>query len=364
MLLGGKPMQRCRSCIMPINYPRISFNSDGVCNFCRNHKKRNYEGSGKLKSRILSYRDKFGNSKYDCALGFSGGRDSSYLLYYLTKILNLKVIAFTIGNGNIPDETKQNIENITKLLNVDLVTRKHPYLNDCSMNHIKAWLHRPSAAMVGILCAGCRLGTARNIYKLLIEYQVPVYISGGTPFEGNQYKTDLLLFNPNSRTKISLILGYISNILKNKNWINNSYSVSIQAQEFFARYGRWYKKRLKKKGFIEIAPFYQYIKWEEKNIVDTIEDKLGWIKNGKTGSTWRGDCDIALLKLYLYKKMLGFNDKDDSLSDLVRDGQITREEALQRLYGEQYISKSIIKNIMKKNDISYAYFQEVIDGIN
>ena len=84
------------------------------------------------------------------------------------------------------------------------------------------------------------------------------------------------------------------------------------------------------------------------------------MKNSQTGSTWRGDCDIALLKSYLYKTLLGYNDKDDSLSDLIRDGQITREDALQKLESEQYISESAIKNIVEKNGINYGYFQEVL----
>jgi hypothetical protein len=357
-------MQRCRKCIMPVNYPRIIFDNEGVCNFCTNQKRIEYQGAEALKSKILSYRNIGGGSKYDCALGFSGGRDISYLLYYLSKVLNLNVIAFTIDNGNLPPDTQQNIKNITGLLNVDLVTKRYPYLENCFRHHLKAWLHKPTPAMIASLCVGCRLGLGKGRYELLQEYQIPVYISGGTPFEGNQYKTNLLRISPNSKTKSSLILGYIFQVSKNVRWISNPYAFSIQAKEFMAFYGRSYNKKLQRKGYITISPFYRYIKWDETKILDTIENELGWRKNSQTGSTWRGDCDIALLKLYLYKKSLGYNDKDDSLSDLIRDGQITREDALRRLEVEQYISESVIKNIVEKNGINYGCFQEVIRGLN
>lgn len=357
-------MQICQKCIMPVNYPGIMFDSEGVCNFCTNPKKNEYQGTEALKSDILSYRKIGGSSKYDCAVGFSGGRDSSFLLYYLSKVLNLKVIAFTIDNGNIPNETKENLKNITNLLNVDLVTKKYPYLENCFGHHLKAWLNKPSAAMITALCVGCRLGIAKGIYELLQEYQIPVYISGITPFEGNQYKTNLLRISPDDKTKSSLIFGYLFQIARNLKWISNPYALFMQAKEFMAYYGGRYNKKLQQKGYITIKPFYNYIKWEEKKIIDIIETELGWRKNSQTGSTWRGDCDIALLKLYLYKEFLGYNDKDDSLSDLIRDGQIKRDDALHRLEAEQYISESVMKNIMEKNGISYTYFQKVIRGIN
>lgn len=354
-------IKRCKKCIMPINYPGIMFNHEGVCNFCTNKKRIEYKGPEALKNKILSYRNIKSGSNYDCALGFSGGRDSSYLLYYLSKVLNLKVLALLIDNGTMPPETQHNVKNIRNILNVDMVTKKYPYLKNCFRHHVNAFLYKPSPAMITSFCIGCRLGLAKGIYDLLQEYQIPVYISGSTPFEGNQYKTNLLRFSPYSKTKFSLILGYIIQVAKNVKWISNPYALSIQVKEFMAFYGLRYYKKLHRKGYNTISPFHEYIKWDEKKVINIIENELGWIKNSQTGSTWRSDCDIALLKLYLYKKFLGFNDKDDSLSDLIRDGQITRDEALQRLEAEQYISESVIKNIVEKNGMDFDYFQEVIN---
>ncbi|HLP44952.1 MAG TPA: hypothetical protein VK469_03350 [Candidatus Kapabacteria bacterium] len=362
--MKNERIQRCRKCIMPINYPQIMFDNEGVCNFCTNYKKIEYQGAAALKDKILSYHHMQKNSKYDCALGFSGGRDSTYLLYFLSSVLNLRVLAFFIDNGNIPAETFQNIDKIKKLLHVDIVTEKHAYLENCFNHHLKTWLHKPSPAMISALCVGCRFGLAKGKYELLQEYQIPVYISGGTPFEGNHFKTNLLRFPPHSQAKSSLVFGYILEGLKNTGWFSSPYAVSTQAKEFMAFFGKRYNKKLRRRGYTTISPFFKYIRWEESKIIGTIENVLGWQKNSQTGSTWRGDCDIALLKLYLYKKLLGYNDKDDSLSDLIRDGQMTREEALRRLAAEQYISESAIKNVVEKNGIDYGYFEDVMRRLN
>ena len=353
-------MLKCQKCIIPANYPESVFDNQGVCSFCRNHKRTEYQGPEALKGRILSYRNRGEPSKYDCALGFSGGRDSTYLLFYLSEILKLKVVAVTIDNGNMPPETIENVRNITKLLGIDLVTKKYPYLEKCFGHHLNAWLHKPSPAMITALCVGCRLGGAKGVYEFLLEHEVPVYIVGGTPFEAGGYKTALLRIPTNSRTKSSLILGYIHQVIRNPKWVSNPYAVTIQAKEFMAYYGHIYLKDLWRKGYVVISPFKKYIRWEETTVVHTL-NQLGWRQNSQTGSTWRGDCDIASLKLYLYRTLLGYNDKDDSFSALIRDGQLTREEVVHRLGDEQYISEGIIKSTIEKTGVSYAYFQQVMD---
>lgn len=353
-------MLRCQKCIIPTNYPESVFDNQGVCTFCRNHKKREYQGPEALKDRILSYRNRRRSLTYDCALGFSGGRDSTYLLFYLSQILKLRVVAFTIDNGYIPPETKGNIRNITKLLGIDLVTKKYSYLEECFGHHLRAWLRKPSPAMISALCVGCRLGLAKGAYELLLKHDVPVYISGGTPFEVGGYKTDLLRIPQSSKTKSSLIRGYIHQVLRNPRWVSNPYAVTIQAKEFMSYYGRIYAKELQRKGHVSISPFYGYIRWQEKIIADTL-NQLGWQRNSKTGSTWRGDCDVAGLKLYLYRTLLGYSDKDDSFSALIRDGQLTREEAMHRLGHEQHVSEGNIKSTVEKTGASYVEFQQVMD---
>ncbi|MEM3039130.1 MAG: hypothetical protein QXE45_07045, partial [Thermoplasmata archaeon] len=91
-------------------------------------------------------------------MGVSGGRDSSYLLYYLTKILDLKVLAFSADHGLLPEQTKINIERMVDKLGVDLIIERHNYLKNCFSSHVRAWIRRPDIGMAGVLCTGCRMG--------------------------------------------------------------------------------------------------------------------------------------------------------------------------------------------------------------
>ena len=55
----------------------------------------------------------------------------------------------------------------------------------------------------------------------------------------------------------------------------------------------------------------------------------------------------------MYYKILGYNDKDGHLSCLIRDGQITREDALNRIKKERFIPENILKDLFQKAGINY-----------
>ena len=354
-------MQRCSQCILPDNYPKIKLNDRGVCNFCTDHKIRQYPGDAVFKQNMESHLQKYPDREYDCILAFSGGRDSSFLLHYLVKVLHFKVLACTIDTGFVPEQTLENVHHITKLLNVDLVIEKKDYLQKCVRHNVSSWMNRPSVAMIAALCTGCRLALAEGCYEITQKYNAPIYISGGTPYEAGDYRTDLIRSDPKSTGKRSLFLGYFTQIAKNPRWIMNPYYIMTQFREFRAFYGRLYKKKMIQDGILYVSPYHEYIRWEEEKVISTIEDELHWKKNPSIKSKWRGDCDIALLKLYLYRKYLGFNDKDDGLSCLIRDRQISRREALDRIEEESFVPEPIIEQILDRLDLSYSKFQKKLN---
>jgi len=346
-------MKKCTKCILPENYPGITFNESGTCNHCIAHRERKYRGDDALKEKISSFlKTKRGrNRDYDCVLGLSGGRDSSYLLYYLVKILNLRVLAYSADNGFIPEQTKLNMKNMSNILNVKLQIEEHEHLKKCIKHHMLSWMRKPSPAMVGMLCMGCKSAIDLGLLSFARKNKIPIIIGGGTPFEGQGYKVNMMKLNPNSKSKYSFIAGWLYQIIKNPQWVLNSTCLLVQFKEYYYHYLR---KAAKTKELLYIAPFRYLKRWEEKEVISTLENELNWKRNTDTESTWRGDCDIALLKLYLYKKCLGFNDKDDGLSSLIRDKQITRQEALERVHKEGEISEKVIRKIFDKLGLKYS----------
>ena len=65
--------------------------------------------------RIEYLEQEKGKSDYDCALAYSGGKDSSYTLYVLREIFNLRVLALVFDNGFLSDQAKKNINRFLRM---------------------------------------------------------------------------------------------------------------------------------------------------------------------------------------------------------------------------------------------------------
>ncbi len=115
-------MKRCTTCILPESYPNITFDDRGECNYCKNYTRISYLGSDKLKADLMAARSKKG--KYDCIVPISGGKDSTYVLYQITRIYGLRALAFNYDNGVTHPQAQENVRTIAEKLGVDLVTKK------------------------------------------------------------------------------------------------------------------------------------------------------------------------------------------------------------------------------------------------
>ena len=112
----------CTICVMDTSATNINFDSIGQCNYCKNFKKKlNLRKKIDLKSLIAKIKSTSKHSKYDCVVGLSGGIDSSYTLVKVVE-MGLNPLAVHLDNGWNSELAQSNIENLVKILNVDLYT--------------------------------------------------------------------------------------------------------------------------------------------------------------------------------------------------------------------------------------------------
>ena len=117
--------RRCTRCLYDETVLGITFDSEGVCNYCHMHDQldREYptgsEGERRLRKIADKARKEGQNKKYDVVVGVSGGCDSSYLLY-ITKQLGLRPLAVHFDNTWNSAVATENIHNVLRALDVDL----------------------------------------------------------------------------------------------------------------------------------------------------------------------------------------------------------------------------------------------------
>jgi hypothetical protein len=88
---------------------------------------------------------------------------------------------------------------------------------------------------------------------------------------------------------------------------------------------------------------FHYIEWNEEEILSRLRSELKWESPKQFASTWRFDCKVGHVKDLLYIKTLGLTERDDSYSKMVREGILTRDEALARLKKENDRREALLK---------------------
>ena len=87
-------MRICTKCIQPDTRPGIFFNDDGVCGAClweQEKKEIDWQSRKNELNKFTSFAKTHSNT-YDCAIGVSGGKDSTFQALYARDKLNLKCL--------------------------------------------------------------------------------------------------------------------------------------------------------------------------------------------------------------------------------------------------------------------------------
>lgn len=162
----------CTQCIYDERVASITFDVDGVCNYCKQldelvdeYGTGRQHGEEKFKKIIAEIKRNGKNKKYDCIVGVSGGTDSSYMLY-LTKKWGLRPLAVHYDNTWNTATATENIRKVLTALDIDLYT--HVVDNKESDDIFKSFFY----ADVAEIEAATDLALAEVMYRAAWKYDV------------------------------------------------------------------------------------------------------------------------------------------------------------------------------------------------
>ncbi|HEY9584305.1 MAG TPA: N-acetyl sugar amidotransferase [Candidatus Paceibacterota bacterium] len=115
-------LRRCTRCVLPETHESIVFDEEGVCNICRNFKvKEDIDWKKKGEELEALIKEARGKGAYDCIVPFSGGKDSTFTLWYIVKKLKLKPLVVSFDHGFYRPRTIENNEKTQRALGVDFL---------------------------------------------------------------------------------------------------------------------------------------------------------------------------------------------------------------------------------------------------
>ena len=316
-------LTRCNKCILPSTYPLIYFDKNGICNYCNSYIKQEFIGVDGLTNKI-------GPKNTKILYGLSGGRDSSYGLHYLYDVLGYKnIITYTYDWGLTTDTARRNISILSSKYGVENILRSANISNKRSYikSNIYAWLKRPSLGMVPIFFIGDKpflyYGT-----QLRKETNCELTIHG-TGFQCEQMefkvaycgidqtlKNNIRMYDFNTLNKIKLFFWYSLQFLKNPHYLNHSLIDNIIG---------FYSSFIHKDDALHL---YNYINYDEDKINQTLKS-IGFLADESYGENqWRvGDGQTAFTN-FIYYNIGGFSEFDNYRSNQIREGLLTREDAI------------------------------------
>jgi len=353
-------LRRCTKCLLPETMPYISFDSKGVCNYCNNYRLRNNpKPKAELYDLVEPYRRK---NAPDCIVPFSGGRDSCFGLHLIVKELKMTPITYTYDWGMVTDLGRRNISRMSAELGVeniiiaDDISKKR---RNIAMN-LKAWLHSPHLGMISILTAGDK-HFFRHVETIKQQTGINLNLWGVNPLEVTHFKAGFLGVPPDFEEK----RVYMHGISKQLNYQWLRLKAMLQSPGYFNRSlwdtvsGEYYRSFTEKTDYYHI---FDYWRWDEK-VVDETLAKYNWELAPDTKTTWRIGDGTAAFYNYLYYTIAGFTEHDTFRSNQIREGQITREEALELVEEENRPRYQNIRWYLDVLGMDYAKTIRIINAI-
>lgn len=334
-----KTGQVCTRCIMDDTVKGISFDKNGVCTFCHIHDEleKAYPLDEETPNRLQKIIDKIkkeGKGKnYDCIVGLSGGKDSSYTLVKSVE-LGLRPLVVHFDNGWNSDIAVQNIKNICSKLNLHLHT------------HVADWEEFKDLQR-SFLFASVPEGEVPTDYvitsvltKLAAKEKVKFVIPGSS-------------FRTEGTTPLSWTY-------QDPKYINSIHEVfgtkKIKSFPVMTTIEFLYYSFIKR---IRHFRLLYYIDYHEEKAVRHLEDNYSWSNYG--GKHFESTY-TKFYQSYILTRKFNIDKRKLHYSAKIRSGQMLRKEALEKVKKDPYAGgEEAIKYTLKKLEMSEVDFERIMN---
>ena len=336
--------QICTRCIQDETVPGISFDDNGVCNYCHLHDElcemfpNGEKGTKQLNKIIKNIKQQSKNKEFDCVVGISGGRDSIYLLYNAVKVWKLRVLAVHSNDYFDNPIATENMRKAVEKLNIK-------FINVCYQKELAYELKRDFLkASVPDLNMGTDIAIATALYSTAYKYGIKnIFIGQSFRTEGIK-PLEWSFFDGKYLKTVHNMFGKIP--LPKWTLENPTYNLDLKEMFFYAVL----------KGIKTFTPNY-YINYVRKEAEEIIKNELDWVY---PGAHYFDDLYHSFIA-YVHRVKFHINLNINSDSALVRDGQLTREEALDRANKPYHIENDkVIEDCLKKINVSQLDFDKIM----
>ena len=327
----------------------ISFDEHGVCDHCKTFQtkvKPNWHtgerGENELRQLVEKIKASGKRKDFDCIIGMSGGIDSSYLTYIATEF-GLRPLVFHVDAGWNSQEAVNNIEKMVDKLGLDLYTEVIDWeeMRDLQLAYFKSGVPHIDTPQDHAFFA--------TMYKFAEQHDIKYILTGANlstecirnPIEWMYYQSDSIqLKDIHRRFGTRPLVNFpTTSILRHKIWLPYA------------------------KGIRVVRPL-NLVPYDKAAAVKLLVDKFGWRPYPQKHFESRF---TRFYEGYWLPKRFGFDTRKVQFSSLIVTGQMTRDEALERLETPALDDATVrqeFEYVSKKLGISIEELKSYMDAPN
>jgi N-acetyl sugar amidotransferase len=318
-------MRRCSKCGLPETYETIEFDDGGVCNICRQSQFKQATIDWALRKTMLNelverYR---GKSDYDCIVPFSGGKDSTFTLWYLVKEYKLKPLVVQFNHGFMRPNLLANNERTFKTLGIDVLSFTPNW-------KVVKRLMMESLVRKGDFCWHCHTGIFAYPMHVALKYNVPLVIWGEPSSEYTayySYEDDAVEEVDENRFNRFVNLGITAEDMKGM--ISKDFDLDPRD---LIPYTYPAERDLKRLRYRSVC-LGSFIPWDARKQSELIMKELGWKGDRVEGmppdrySYEKIECSMQGVRDYLKYLKRGYSRVTQMTALDIRNGRIEKAEA-------------------------------------
>lgn len=334
---------------MDASDPHIQFDTNGVCEYCRNFDeaiKPNWDtGAGgaqaltQLAERIKS--DGHGKD-FDCIIGLSGGLDSSYAAYVAKEKMGLRPLLFHVDAGWNTDQAVGNIEKLVDGLGLELFTEVINWeeMKDLQAAFLRSGIPDQDLPQDAAFFSG--------LYKFARQYKVKHIITG------SNFSTECC----REPEEWGGYLGIDTTLFKDIHRQFGKHPLDTFPLTDILVYKLYYQKIL---GMTVHHPL-NMVPYVKKDAEDELNRRFGWQRFQHKHHESRF---TRFYEDYWLPRRFGFHKRRAHFSSLIMTGQMTREAALERLAKpemDEHFLKQEFEYVAHKLDMTVDELQQIFDA--
>ena len=347
---GSTSYKICARCIMDSSDAKISF-VDEECEYCHNFKNninpnwhRDDRGDAELAALATKIKKHGEGKDFDCIIGLSGGLDSSYAAYIAKEKMGLRPLLFHVDAGWNTDQAVGNIEKLVDGLGLDLYTE---VINWEEMKDLQVAFLRSQIADQDMPQDGAFFS---SLYKFARQHKIKYVLTGAN------YSTECCREPEEWGAYPGIDKTLFADIHKRfgKRPLKTFPLVDIMT----------YKILYQRVLGMEIVKPLNLVPYIKKDAEAELERRFGWQKFQHKHHESRF---TRFYEDYWMPRKFGYEKRRAHFSSLIMTGQMTRDEALERIakpeMDEQFL-KTEFEFVANKLGLSVAELQAIFEGEN